>query len=341
MILLNFSYWIISTVELLLMKILANNYVDDIIFNSFTRSIMLPYNTWKIYKMYKLKKKFNPRWFDILTGILDQLDIYFCYIALSGISIGEYITYRTFSIFITGVSLYMFGKNMLSIKKIMSLILIFCACLILLIFNNDNNGKIKYIFACLFSSYMYSCIGILIELNVKTKSDRKINYYWTKIISNIIGAIVAIMFENQTQSLSNILTSTNSLYIILIISLLIAICENFNYYLKVKIIALTQNDNNGSIIIIFLDIFRRFTLLIIGGIFFHEYYNNIMYFSISLMFLGSIIGLMNFSQCIDKNSLSNSNTGNTENTKTTIVEKYDNVIDDDNIELIKDPIDNI
>lgn len=149
----------------------------------------------------------------------------------------------------------------------MSLILIFCACLILLIFNNDNNGKIKYIFACLFSSYMYSCIGILIELNVKTKSDRKINYYWTKIISNIIGAIVAIMFENQTQSLSNILTSTNSLYIILIISLLIAICENFNYYLKVKIIALTQNDNNGSIIIIFLDIFRRFTLLIIGGIF--------------------------------------------------------------------------
>lgn len=117
MILLNFSYWIISTVELLLMKILANNYVDDIIFNSFTRSIMLPYNTWKIYKMYKLKK-FNPRWFDILTGILDQLDIYFCYIALSGISIGEYITYRTFSIFITGVSLYMFGKNMLSIKKL-------------------------------------------------------------------------------------------------------------------------------------------------------------------------------------------------------------------------------
>lgn len=341
MILINFLYWIISTFELLLMKILANNYVDDIIFNNFTRSIMLPYNTWKIYKMYKLKNKFNPKWFDILTGICDQLDIYFCYIALNGLSIGEYITYRTFSIFITGISLFILGKNILSIKKITSLILIFCACLILLIFNNDN--KIIYIFACLFSSYFYSCIGILIELNVKTKSDRKINYYWTKVISNIIGGIVGIMFEYKNQLISNILQLTNSLYIILIISLLIAICENFNYYLKVKIIALTQKDNSGSIIIMFLDIFRRFTLLIIGSIFFHEYYNNIMFISISLMFLGSIIGLINFYQCIDKNSLSDSNisTGNTENDMTTIVENCDDVIDDDNIELIKDPINNI
>jgi drug/metabolite transporter (DMT)-like permease len=340
MILLNFLYWIISTVELLLMKILANNYVDDIIFNSFTRSIMLPYNTWKIYKMYKLKNRFNPRWFDILTGLCDQLDIYFCYIALNGLSIGEYITYRTFSIFMTGISLYILGKNILSFKKIASFILIFSACLILLIFNNNN--KIKYIFACLFSSYLYSCICILIELNVKTKSDRKINYYWTKIISNIIGGIVGIMFENQNQLVSNILQLTNSLYVILIISLLIAICENFNYYLKVKIIALTQ-DKSGSIIIMFLDIFRRFTLLIIGSIFFHEYYNNIMFISISLMFLGSIIGLINFSQCIDKNSLSDSNigTGNTDNTRTTIIENCDDVIDDDNIELIKDPINNI
>ena len=340
MILLKFLYWIISSFEVILMKILANSYVDDIIFNSFTRSIMFPYNLWKIYKLYKLKKKFNPRWFDILTGLFDIFDIFLCYIALSGLSIGEYIIYRTFSIFMSEITLYIFGKRILSIKKIISLTLIFCACLILLIFNNDIS-KIRYIFACLFSSYMYSCIGITIELNVKTKSDRIINYYWTKLISNIIGGIVGIMFEYKNQSISNILTSTNSLYTILIISILIAIIENFYYYLKVKIIALTQ-DNNGSIIIIFLDIFRRFTLLLIGSIFLHEYYNNIMYISISLMFVGSIIGLINFKQCIDKNSLSNSNIS----TEDTIDENYDNTINDntinnDKINLINNAINNI
>ena len=75
MLLIKFLYWVISTLELLLMKILTNSYVDNIIFNSFTRSIIFPYNLWKIYKLYKLKKKFNPRWFDIMSRKLFEFEI--------------------------------------------------------------------------------------------------------------------------------------------------------------------------------------------------------------------------------------------------------------------------
>lgn len=306
--LLNILYWLTSTLELVSMKILSKYYLIDNavfdlfnIFTTFARSIYLPYYCLKLYQLYKANKKFNPHWVDILTGIFDQTDIFFYYIALSGLSFGEFITYRTCSIFITGISLYMINKNNISIKKWISYIFIFSACITLLIFNNDS--KIIYITSCLVSSLIYSCINILIEINVKSKSDIKLNIYWTKLISNVIGGFVGLTYEHNQQLISFVIMSQNGLYITLI-SLLIGLFANLYYYYKVNIILYYHNKNkNGSIIVMFIDIFRRFAVFLIGMLFFNEIYNNVIYISLTLMFIGTIIGFINFNKCIDNNEL--------------------------------------
>jgi hypothetical protein len=301
-ILLNILYWLTSTLELILMKILVKyfsieNMIFDVleIFNIFIRSIYIPYFIWKIFDLYKQGKNFNPRWIDILTGFLDQFDIFLYYIALSGLTFGEYITYRTFSIFITGLLLFVHNRNILSMKKCISYLLIFCACLILLISNNTQSN-VKYIVACLTSSIFYSCINILVELNVKSNSDAILNICWTKIISNIIGGFVGLAYENNTHLISFIVGSSNGVYIS-IGSILIGLCANLYYWFKINIILQEKSSNSGSMRIIFLDIIRRCTIFIIGILFFNEIYNNITYMAFGLMFIGSIFGFIKFTNC--------------------------------------------
>lgn len=312
---LNILYWLFSTLELILMKILVtyfsiNNTIFDTfeIFNIFTRSIYLPYFIWKIFVLYKSNKEFNPSFYDILTGVFDQFDIFLYYIALSGLTFGEYITYRTCTIFITEIILYIFNKSNLSIKKCISYIFILCSCLMLLIFNTD--GKIKYIIACLTSSCIYSYISIIIEFNIELRSDAMLNIYWTKIISNIIGCFIGLSYENNTHLISFIINSEYSLYIC-IISAFIGLFANLYYFFKVYIISYYYNTiTNGSIIILFIDIFRRLTIFIIGILFFHENYNNYIYMSLSLMLFGSIIGFVNYDRYDSDRNLLIHNTNN-------------------------------
>lgn len=298
----NFLYWFITTTELVFLKILTYSFgIDNIIFNSFFRSITLPYYIYKLVK-YQMKHKdiiINAKWYDILNGIFDQLDIILSYIAYYGLTIGEYITYRTFSVVLGGIYLMIYNKKILSLQKLSSISLIFTASILLLSFSKSfSNHNIFYSFVCVLSSVAYSLSSFLIEVNIKTKKDQNLNFYWTKTISYIIALFVGFISEYTYQSITGIINLFSGKNIILIVTLeiLVALLENFYYYLKIKCISIQNKD--GSIIVQFLDILRRFVLIIIGIIFFSEVYTTIIYISTTLMFIGSIIGLLNFENII-------------------------------------------
>jgi hypothetical protein len=289
----NFLYWFESTLQLVLMKIITHKYhIDDIIFNSVFRSLTLPYYLYKLKKYNTKNEILVARWCDILTGILDQVDIILTYIAFAGLTIGEYITLRTLSVFFGGLYLIFYYKKLLPLQKLASICIILLACVILLSFYNKSN--FFYSFICIISSLSYSLINFIIELNVKTEDEKKLSFYWTKTISYIIALFIGVISEFNYKTISLILNKHNVLNVIIILSLefLISILENFYYYLKIKLI--TNYPKNGSLIAQFLDIARRFTLIIIGVLFFTEIYTSIIYVSLSLMFIGSILGLINF-----------------------------------------------
>jgi hypothetical protein len=299
--LINFLYWADTTLELTLMKVITHIYhIDNIVFNSVFRAIIFPYYIYKLYQYYKRNrdrdKTLVATWCDITTGILDQVDIIMSYIGFYGLSIGEYITFRTFSVFLSGLYLTIYYKKLLPVQKIISIGLIFIACVILLGFYNGSNYF--YSLACVLSSVAYSLIGFLIELNVKTDDERELNFYWSKTISYAIALFTGLVTEFSYNTIRSILEKFPPMNLIIVIGLeiLIALLENFYYYLKIKLIS--GHTKNGSIVIQFLDIGRRFGLIIIGILFFAEVYTIAIYLSLSLMFIGSLIGLFDYESAI-------------------------------------------
>jgi hypothetical protein len=298
-ILINFLYWFNTSLQLIAMKIITHIYhIDNIVFNSIFRCITLPYYIYKLIE-YRKNHKENTlvaNWYDIMNGVLDQLDITLSYIGFTGLTIGEYITFRTFSIVLGGLYLIIYHKKLLPLQKMISMSLIFASCIILLGFY--NGGNFFYSSACIASSVAYSLSGFIIELNVKTDNERKLNFYWTKTISYIIALFLGFVCEFLYQTISFILKNftINNLIIIIGLEILIALLENFYYYLKIK--SISKSAKNGSIITQFLDIMRRFTLVITGVLFFSEVYTRVIYLSLSLMFIASLIGLIDYADLI-------------------------------------------
>ena len=293
--LINFLYWFVSTSQLTLIKIITHIYhIDNIVFNSVFRSMTLPYYIYKLkkYQSENKDKVLVARWCDIVNGILDQLDIILSYIGFVELSIGEYITLRTLSVFFGGLYLIFYNKKLLSVQKMLSMGLIFLACIILLIFY--NGGNFFYSLVCIISSVVYSLIGFLIELNVKTDEERSLNFYWSKSISYVIALFIGIVNEFNYHTISSILSKyiVRDIIIIIALEFIISLLENFYYYLKITLIS--NYPKNGSIITQFLDIIRRFSLIIIGVVFFSEVYTSIIFVSLSLMFVGSLLGLINY-----------------------------------------------
>ena len=293
--LINFLYWADSTTQLTLMKIITYIYhIDNIVFNSVFRSMTLPYYIYKLkkYQSSNKDKILVARWCDIANGVLDQSDIILSYIGFAGLTIGEYITLRTLSVFLGGLYLMIYYKKLLSLQKIISMGLIFLACVILLGFY--NGGNFFYYLVCIMSSIAYSLISFIIELNVKTDEERTLNFYWTKTISYIIALFIGVVSEFSNHTISSILNQYIIRDIIIILSLefLISLLENFYYYLKIMLIS--NHPQNGSIITQFLDIMRRFSLIITGVLFFSEVYTSVIFISLTLMFLGSITGLVDY-----------------------------------------------
>jgi len=297
--LINFLYWLDSTSQLALMKIITHEYhIDNIVFNSLFRSMTLPYYIYKLkkYQSENKDKILVARWCDVLNGVLDQSDIILSYIGFAGLTIGEYITLRTLSVFFGGLYLIIYYKKLLPLQKMISMGLIFLACIILLAFY--NGGNFFYSFVCIMSSLAYSLISFTIELNVKTDEERSLNFYWTKTISYIIALFIGIVSEFSYRTISLILNQYLVWDIIIIICLefMISLLENFYYYLKITLIS--NHPKNGSIITQFLDIIRRFSLIIIGVLIFSEVYTSVIFVSLTLMFIGSIIGLVDHNDLV-------------------------------------------
>jgi hypothetical protein len=231
-----------------------------------------------------------------MNGVFDQLDITLSYIGFVGLSIGEYITFRTFSVVLGGLYLIIYHKKLLPLQKMISMSLIFTACIILLGFYNQSN--IFYSFVCITSAIAYSLSGFIIELNVKTDEERKLNFYWTKTVSYTIALFLGFVCEFLYQTISSIfkIFTINNIIIIIGLEILIALLENFYYYLKIK--SITKSAKNGSIITQFLDIMRRFTLVITGVLLFSEVYTGVIYLSLSLMFIAGLIGLIDYADLI-------------------------------------------
>lgn len=294
-IIINILYWFVSTCQLLLMKIISHYYkIDNIVFNSVFRAFLLPYYIFKLFEYYKKNNKLYAQWCDISNGILDQIDIIISYIAFAGLTLGEYITYRTFSVFINGIYSIMYYKKIFNMEKIIGMFLILIACIILLCFYNTNN--LFYSFMCIISSIAYSLISFIIEINIKEDEEKNLNFYWTKTISYLIAIFIGIICEFNYNTIYKIFVNFNydKILFIIFIELLISLCENFYYYYKIKIIS--NYPKNGSLITQFIDIIRRFTLIIFSLIVFLEHYNSLLYICLSIMFIGSIIGLSDFTK---------------------------------------------
>jgi hypothetical protein len=277
------------------MKIIIFYYnIDNLVLNSFFRSLTLPYYIYKIlqYKSKNKDKLLVAPWHTIINGILDQLDMILAYIGFVGLTIGEYITYRTLSIGFGGMFLIIYHKKCLTLEKNISIVLIFIACSILLGFHNDS--KFIYSFICILSSLAYSLLNFIIEITITTNEKRKLNFYWTKLISCVIALFFTLITEYTYLTITSIFKqlSTKDIVVVLILEISIGILENLYYYWKINLI--NKSNNNGSIIINYLDILRRFSLIIIGIGLFYEKYNLIIYLSLSIMFIGSLIGISNF-----------------------------------------------
>lgn len=286
-------YWLDTTLQMFLLKIITSNYgIDNIIFYSVLRAIYLPYFIIRLIKNYKINNMLSAKWFDIVNGILEQLDTLTLYIGYSGLTIAEYITYRTFGVFLGGIYLMLYYRKILPVEKIISMCLICIACIILLGFYNKSN--IYYSLICILSAVAYSLTGFIIEVNVKTTDEQELNFYWTKTISYVIALFVGMISEYEYKTIYVILSkfSVKNIVLIVFIELIVGFLECVYYSLKITLIG--NYPKNGSIITQFLDIMRRFALIILGVLFFSEVYNTIIYVSVFLMFLGSIIGMINY-----------------------------------------------
>lgn len=281
-ILLNLLYYFDTTTQLLLLKIFSVVYnINNVIIIAFIKSLLLPYLVYKLYRNYQ-----DPKIYDLLCGLFDYLELVITFIGFAGLTFGEYVVLRTSTVFFNAIMLYLHNKKILSIYKYIGITFIFIACCILIGFYGIS--RIQYSLPCLIGTILYAYNGFIIETFVK---EKELNFYWTKTISSIIGCLVFITTQHE-YNVINFVFNYDKIKIIIVVSLsfVITFTEIFYYYLKVKII---DNYENGSIIINFIDIFRRFTLLICGIIFFKEKYDFIIYISFSFMIIGSLIGLIN------------------------------------------------
>jgi hypothetical protein len=281
------------------MKIVTAKYfIDNIIFNSFFKIFGLPYYIYKLKKIsYETSEIPSAKWYDIVVGGLDQLDILLTYVAFSGLSIGAYVTFRTLSLFFVGVLSMSWYKKLLSMEKLFSIGMILIASGVIL--GKTSKLSMVYSLMCIISAMAYSLISFIIEIFVKTDLDKKLNFYWSKIISCTISLFIGLTAEYANNTISKILGNFTVSNQILIIGLELAITllENLYYYYKIKVIS--QYKTNGSIVGQFLDIMRRFTLIICGITFFSESYDKIFLIPFTCMFVGSLIGMFDFKKFIE------------------------------------------
>jgi hypothetical protein len=267
-------YFIDLVFEVLLIKALTYYFkINNLIYTGLVFGSFLPFFIYKLLRNYS-----NPSWNDLFNGFLDFINLVCISISVNGFTISRYIPIGTFTLICIGMIIYKLPKSnqRLSIfLKYFGFIIVTFAILLLMIFYSSLNYFI--IIICFTGTLFYTIDNLIIENYIENKSDKELNYYWSKTISSLLN--LSMVF-NHTDVLPN-----ESLWYFLIILFLIAKAENIYYFLKIIINKYeSSNLDNNQIVINYIDVIRRLSSLIISVLL----YQNIIYVFIFVIICISI-----------------------------------------------------
>lgn len=278
----SFGYLLNLVLYILALKLLNNLYVfNNIFLSSFIYGQFFPLNLlYIIYNTYNLNKNFYL--INVIIGLLDFISLIMFFIGISKISIAEYLSYRTLSIFYNVILSYCFLKNTKIQKyELISIIVIVLTCICLLLLNNFS--ELIYILNIIVSTFLYSLCGFYIE-KYKEKSD----YLQIKLTSSCLSFITFIyMYVNDNNLILDLTNNLSLEFGILIIY--IGISEYLYFFCRTIIISRLKN---GSIFINILDIIRRIITFILSIFIFDTIYPIYMYVCYTILMMCCIIILI-------------------------------------------------
>ncbi len=103
---------------------------------------------------------------------------------------------------------------------------------------------------------------------------------------------VGIITQINYDLIGQIINRSNLINVILL-CFFISLTENVYCYLKIKIIS-ENTSNNGSLIINYLDIIRRFIMIFVSIFIFDEKYENYLYISFVVIIIGVLINMIDY-----------------------------------------------
>lgn len=275
----NFLYLTNLILYILALKTLSYYFsIDNIFFSCLMFGLFFPI----LFGIF-LYKKLNLTKIELISGFIDYVQLILLYVSINKLNIGEYLSFRTFSLFFNMILSYAFLNKSINKTTLLGNSIIFIACAVLLIIGGVNN--IIYAVCIFASSFMYSLLGFLME---KYKEEN--NYISTKMIS--------CFFHIMTYSIYNLYDKVNidnSNYLIWGLMLFISFSEVFYYWTKYLIIKVTEN---GSVFTNILDVVRRAITLILGVIIFKDVYPPYLFICFGFILIGCI--LINFSEKINE-----------------------------------------
>jgi drug/metabolite transporter (DMT)-like permease len=276
----NFLY--LTNLILYILALKALNYyffIDNIFFSCLMFGLFFPF----LFIIFLYKKLILTK-IELISGFIDYVQLILLYISINKLNIGEYLSYRTFSLFFNMILSYVFLNKSINKTTLLGNFIIFASCISLLIIGGINN--ILFAICTIVSSFMYSLLGFLME---KYKEEN--NYISTKMISCFFHLMTYFIY-NLCDSTSVITNSSNLIWVLMIF---ISFSEVFYYWTKYLIIKITDN---GSVFTNILDIIRRAITLIIGIIIFKDTYQPYLFICFGFILLGCI--LINFSDKINE-----------------------------------------
>lgn len=254
--------------------------VDNIFFSCFMFGLFFP-----ILLCLFLFKKMVLTKIELISGIIDYLQLILLYISINKLNIAEYLSYRTFSLFFNMILSYFFLNKKINKSTMFGNLIIFISCIVLLGIGGINN--IYYAICTLASSFLYSLLGFLME-----KYHEQNNYISTKMISCFLSITTYVIYSLFNNSVYNELSSNSSI-IFWALVIFVSFSEVFYYWTKYLIIKITEN---GSVFTNILDVLRRVITLLLGIIIFKDYYPSYLFICFGFILIGCIF--INFSEKI-------------------------------------------
>lgn len=254
-------YFIDLVFEVLLIKALTYYFkINNLIYTGLVFGSFLPFFIYKLLRNYS-----NPTWNDLFNGFLDFINLVCISTSVNGFTISRYIPLGTFTILCLGMLInkidnisYIVPKSSKKLSLFLEYFGYFIvgfAILLLLLFYSSLNYFI--IIVCFTGTIFYTIDNLIIEKYTVNKSDKELNYYWSKTISSLLN--LSMVF-NHTDVLP-----IESLWYFLIILFLIAKAENIYYFLKIIVNKYeSSNLDNNQIVINYIDVIRRLSSLIIS-----------------------------------------------------------------------------